>query len=72
MFAKNLVLEFCSKNLKTNQNAGFFKLKYLTKNLRYEVGFLDMTRVPRKYKILVGYFKWLCSGMPEHAQSDKK
>ena len=30
------------------QNAGFFKLQYLTKNLRYEVEFLDMARGPRK------------------------
>ena len=49
MFAKNLVLDLWSKNLKTNQNAGFFKLQYLTKNLRYEVKFLDMTRGPRKH-----------------------
>ena len=27
MFAKNLVLELWSKNLKTNENAGFFKLQ---------------------------------------------
>ena len=32
-FAKNLVLELWSKNLRTNQNAGFFKLQYLTKNV---------------------------------------
>ena len=31
------------------QNAGFFKLQYLTKNLRYEVEFLDMTRGLRKH-----------------------
>ena len=32
MFGKNLVLELLSKNLKNNQNAGFFKLQYLTNN----------------------------------------
>ena len=31
MFAKNLVVELWSKNLKANQNAGFFKLEHLTK-----------------------------------------
>ena len=61
-----------AKNLKTNQNAGCFKLQYLTKNLRYEVEFLDMARGPRKPQILVGCFKWMCSGTPEYAQSDKK
>ena len=49
MFAKNLVLDLWSKNQKTNQNAGFLKLQYLTKNLSYEVGFLDMTRGPGKH-----------------------
>ena len=47
--SKNLVLELWTKNLKTNQNAGFFKPQYLTKNLRYEVEFLDMIRGPRKH-----------------------
>ena len=65
---KNLVLELWSKNL----NAGFFKPQYLTKNLRYEVEFLDMIRGPRKHKVLVGCLKWLCWGMPEHAQIDNK
>ena len=46
---KNLVLELWSKNLKTNQNTGFFKSQYLRKNLRYEVEFLDMIRGPRKH-----------------------
>ena len=45
---KNLVLELWSKNLKTNQNTGFFKPQYLRKNLRYEVEFLDRIRGPRK------------------------
>ena len=49
MFAKNLVLDLWSKNQKTNQNVGFLKLQYLTKNLSYAVGFLDMTRGPRKH-----------------------
>ena len=44
-----MVLELWSKNLKTNQNAGFFKLQYLTKNLRSEVEFFVMTRGPRKH-----------------------
>ena len=48
-FSKNMVLELWSKNLKTNQNAGFFKLQYLTKNLRCEVEFFVMTRGPRKH-----------------------
>ena len=54
MFTKNLVVEVWFKSLKTNQNAGFFKLRYLTKNLTNEVKFLDMTRGPIKHKILVG------------------
>ena len=45
MFWINLLLEL-SKNLIANQNAGFFKLEYLTKKLRYEVEFLDVTRGP--------------------------
>ena len=49
MFAKNLVLELWSKNLKINQNAGFFKLQYLPKNWWYKVEFLDMTQGPRKH-----------------------
>ena len=30
IFGKNLVLELWFKNLKTNRNAGFFELQYLT------------------------------------------
>ena len=45
MFWINLLLQL-SKNLIANQNAGFFKLEYLTKKLRYEVEFLDVTRGP--------------------------
>ena len=47
--SKNLVHEFSTKNLKTNQKTGFFKPEYLTKNLRYEVESLDMIKGPRKY-----------------------
>ena len=71
MFA-NLALELWSKNLKTNQNAGFFKPQYLTKNLTYEVEFLVMIRGPKKHLTLFGCFKRVCSGMSEHAQSDNK
>ena len=46
MFGKNLVLELWSKNSKTNQNAGLFKLEYLKNKLRYEVEFLDVTKGP--------------------------
>ena len=35
MFGKNLVLELWSKILKANQNAGFFKLKYLANKLKF-------------------------------------
>ena len=59
IFGNNLVLELWSKNLKANQNGGFFKLEYLTNNLRYEVEFLDVTRGPWKQQILVGCFKWV-------------
>ena len=45
------------QNHKANQKAGFFKLQYLTKNLRYEIKFLDMTRGPTKHKILVAYWR---------------
>ena len=34
MIKKNLVLELWSKNLKANQNAGFFKLEYLPNKLK--------------------------------------
>ena len=34
IFGKNLVLELWSKNLKANQNGGFFKLEYLTDKLK--------------------------------------
>ena len=47
MFAKNIILQLWSNNLKKTPNAGFFKLS--PKNLRYEVKFLDMTRGPRKH-----------------------
>ena len=57
MFERNLVLELWSKNLWTNQNAGFFKLEYLTNKLRYEAAFLDVNRGPLKQQILVGCFK---------------
>ena len=43
-FSKNLALELWSKNLKTNQNAGFFKLQYVC-----EVEFFVMSRGPRKH-----------------------
>ena len=46
MFGKSLVLELWSKNLKVNQNAGFFKLEYLKNKLRHEAEFLDVTRGP--------------------------
>ena len=53
LYAKTTCLqksgELRSKNLKTNQNTGFFKPQYLRKNLRYEVEFLDMIRGPRKH-----------------------
>ena len=71
-FGKNVILELWAKNLKTNQNAGFFKLQYLTNKLGYEVEFLDVTRAIWKQQILVGCFKWLWSDMPGHDQSDCK
>ena len=46
MPGKNLVLGFWSKNLKANQNAGFFKLEYLKNKLMYEDEFSDGTRGP--------------------------
>ena len=54
LFVKTTYLQkiwFLSYGRKTwkNQNAGFCKLQYLTKNLRFEVEFLDMTRGPRKH-----------------------
>ena len=47
MFAKIWFLSG-PKNLKTNQNTGFIKPQCLTKNLRYEDEFLDMTKGPKK------------------------
>ena len=47
MFGENLVLELWSKDLKANQNAGFFKLEYLANKLRCEVEFLDVTTLKR-------------------------
>ena len=41
MFQKNLVYELWSKNMKINQNAGFFTLQFVTNKLKYEVEFLD-------------------------------
>ena len=46
MFGKNLVLQLWSKHFKTNQNPGFFKLKYLTNELKYEVEIVYVTRDP--------------------------
>lgn len=37
MSGKNVVLELWSKNLWSNQNAGVFKIQYLTNKLNYEV-----------------------------------
>ena len=68
MFEKNLVYELWSKNL----NAEFFKLQYLTNNLRYEVQFLDITKGLWKQQMLVGCFKWVFLGMAKHVQSDSK
>ena len=68
MFEKNLVYELWSKNL----NAEFFKLQYLTNNLRYEVQFLDITKGLWKQQMLVGCFKWVLLDMPKHVQSDSK
>ena len=42
---QNLVVEL-SKNLKTNQNAGLFKLQQFTNKLRHEVEFLYVIRRP--------------------------
>ena len=66
MFGKNLFLALWSKNLKTTQNAKFFKLQYLTKKLRHGVEFLDVSRGQWKQQILVVCFKWVWSGMPGH------
>ena len=41
MFEKNLVYELWSKNMKINQNAGFFTLQFVTNKLKYEVELLD-------------------------------
>ena len=49
--SKNLILELWTKNLKTNHKARFFKPQYLTKNLRYEVEFLDMIRSKKALNI---------------------
>ena len=46
IFGKNLVLQFWSKILWTNQNAGFFKLEYLANKLKYEAEFLGVPRGP--------------------------
>lgn len=40
VFQKILILVLWSKNIQTNQNAGFFNLQYLTNELGYEVEFL--------------------------------
>ena len=45
MFAKICFLSYGKKR----HNAGFFKPQYLTKNLRYEIEFLDMIKGPRKH-----------------------
>ena len=68
MFAKIWLLSYGKKR----HNAGFFKPQYLTKNLRYEIEFLDMIRGPKKHQVFDGYFRWVCSDMPVHAQSDNK
>ena len=49
MFAKNLVLDLWSKKPENKSDCRMFKVQYLTKNLRYEVEFLDMTRGLRKH-----------------------
>ena len=65
---RNLVLELWSKKLQANQNAGFFKLEYLTNKLRYEVEFLDVIKAPRRQQILVCCFKWVSPDMLWHGQ----
>ena len=70
MLGKNLVLELWSKNHKTNQNAWFFKLHYVTNNkLRWEVKFFDVTIGPWEQQMLVGCCKWVWLGTPWHVQN---
>ena len=51
LFAKTTCLQKSGSwvMIQKPQNAGFFKPQYLTKNLRYEVEFLDMIRGARKH-----------------------
>ena len=51
MHRKNLLFELWSKNLQTNQNVRFFKLQYLTKELRYELQFLFVARHSQKQQV---------------------
>ena len=71
MFAKNLVFDLWSKNLKTNQNAGFFKLQYLTKTWGMKLNFSIWLEVKKALNI-----SWLLQvNVLRHdrtAQSDNK
>ena len=62
------MVKIWSKNLLTNQNAAFFKLQYITNELRYEVEFFYLIRHPWTQQILVGCLKWVWSGMPQHVK----
>ena len=53
MSLKNLILELWPKILETNQNAGFFKLHYLTNKSIYELEFLYVVRHPQRQQICI-------------------
>ena len=46
MHGNNLVFESWPEGLVINQNAGFFKLQYLTKKLRLEVKIMNVIGHP--------------------------
>ena len=71
IFGKNQVLELRSSNLKTNQNALFFKLQYLTNKLSYIYDVFGVFGYD-KSSVKAININWVLSEITGHAQSDEK
>ena len=72
MSGKNFVLELWSKNRETNQNAGFFKLQYLTKELSHEAEVLHVVSHSQEQQIYSSISSGrgqACLGMPNVTNS---
>ena len=69
MFSKLWFLKYGPTTLKQIRMQDSFNHNISQKTSRMK---LDMIRRPRVHQILVGRFKWVSSGMPEHVQRNNK